>query len=119
MHVVNAIRTTSPDYRDSKPLSETGLVVYASSCNGLSKLAFADKRTCEICYDEARAADFSDDLVVDLVTVLLLVDAQRPVSGIVNCRDETGATTTSCKSITHHSRKFATEPALLLLNTAP
>jgi len=29
------------------------------------------------------------------------------------------ATTTSCKSITHHSRKFATEPALLLLNTAP
>ena len=84
MQLVHLAFAAGPDQGDVQTLREAGFVADAAPGYG-DLLAFVRNRAAgEVGDDEPRAPGFDDDLAVDLVVVLLLVDALRVVTRILD-----------------------------------
>lgn len=83
VNLLNKVLATEPDYGNAKTLSKAGLVIDSSS---VKRLALLCKSTCEVSNHEARSANLSNDLIIDLVSVFFLVHPKRTIARIVDTR---------------------------------
>src|SRR5260221_1809976 len=86
MYVVDAIGTARPNHGYAEALREPRLVVNAPSSDRDRLVGGGKHAAGKVGDDKSRAADFSNDLVVDLVAVFLLVDPEGAIASGLNRR---------------------------------
>jgi len=76
MHLINGVSPAGEDHGYVESMSEAGLVVDAATGAGVAVRKIGD--------EETRSPNLSNDLIVNLVEMLLSVDAQRFVTSFPN-----------------------------------